>query len=222
MAECETFGTFHVDRPSKVKNELSETADDADILFIESPRGDDYKSELRIRNPAFYLTGVILKLLWGTLGLFLTGQFDSTDGVATKKVARDKDLDIEAVDMNIPRRMSEVHPAVTVFSWLWAMMVIILFTLGVWEFSATFLLSGFLLGFIPSFLFSHLKLSERDEVMAGNIETILSADDGINKGCLVAGGGHIDGVEEQLEETSVEVSGTFKSKWLRYSLYINS
>jgi len=71
---------------------------------------------MRIRNPAFYLTGVILQLAWGTIGLILTRQFDSFDAIATEKVAREKDLDVEPVDMNIPRKVSEVSPAVTVFS----------------------------------------------------------------------------------------------------------
>ena len=74
MAEFEAFGTTHVDRPSKVAEELSEFTDD-DVLFIESPRSDaddSHEYNMLIRNPALYLTAIILEAVWGIIGFILT------------------------------------------------------------------------------------------------------------------------------------------------------
>ncbi len=221
MAEFEAFGTTHVDRPSKVAEELSEFADDADVLFIESPRSDaddSHEYNMLIRNPALYLTGIIVRWFWGIIGLFLTRQFDPVDRVVTKKVAREKDVEIEPVDLNIPRRMSEVHLVVTVLSWLWALVVGFIFVLGVFASSIAVLVYAVVLGFVPIVPFSRLTLSERDEVMAENIQQIISTNDDVSKGCLIAGRDHLDSVEEELEASDIEVSCTFKSKWLRRSL----
>lgn len=221
MAEFEAFGTTHVDRPSKVAEELSEFADDADILFIESPRGDPDNSDeynMLIRNPALYITAVILEWLWGIIGFILTRRFAPVDRVVTEEVAREKDVDIEPVDLNIPRRMSEVHLVVTVLSWLWTVVVGFIFALGVFASSIAVLGYAVVLGLLPILPFSQLTLSERDEVMAENIQQILSTNDDVSKGCLIAGRDHLDGVEEQLEASYIQVSQTFKSKWLRRSL----
>ena len=218
MTECKCFGTTHVDYPRKVTDELREFADDADILFIESPRGDDYEYEMIVRNPALYITGVTLECIWAMLGFILTWQFTTVDTAVTKKVAQENNLDIEPVDMNIPRKMSEVSPIVTVVSWLWTGVVAFVFVLSVWYTSIVVLGYAVLFALLPTLPFSQLTLSERDKVMAENIEEILSTDDKIKKGCFVAGRDHIDGVEKQLEESSVQVTQTFKSKWLRHSL----
>jgi hypothetical protein len=117
MAEVDAFGTLHVDRLSKVTGELDEFADDADVLFVEGPREEPDNSDdlgMLLRNPALYLTGIILDWFWGLLGFFLTRQFKPVDGVATETVAQRKELDIEPVDLNLPRRASEVGLVVTV------------------------------------------------------------------------------------------------------------
>jgi hypothetical protein len=221
MAEFEAFGTAHVDRPSKVAEELSEFADDADVLFIESPRSDaddSHEYNMLIRNPALYLTAIILEAVWGIIGFILTRQFDPVDRVVTKKVAREMGVDIEPVDLDIPRKMSEVHPIITVLSWLWIVLVALVAVLGILEWSTTIIAYAVVLGFVPILPFAELTLSERDEVMAENIEQILSTNDDVSKGCLIAGRDHLDGVEEELEASDIQVSQTFKSKWLRRSL----
>lgn len=221
MAEFEAFGTTHVDRPSKVAEELSEFADDADVLFIESPRSDaddSHEYNMLIRNPALYLTAIVLEAVWGIIGFILTRQFDPVDRVVTKKVAREKGVDIEPVDLDIPRKMSEVHLVVTVLSWLWIALVALVAVLGILEWSTTIIAYAVVLGFVPILPFAELTLSDRDEVMAENIEQILSTNDDVSKGCLIAGRDHLDGVEEQLEASDIQVSQMFKSKWLRRSL----
>lgn len=220
MAEFEAFGTTHVDRPSKVAEELSEFTDD-DVLFIESPRSDaddSHEYNMLIRNPALYLTAIILEAVWGIIGFILTRQFDPVDRVVTKKVAREMGVDIEPVDLDIPRKMSEVHPIITVLSWLWIVLVALVAVLGILEWSTTIIAYAVVLGFVPILPFAELTLSERDEVMAENIEQILSTNDDVSKGCLIAGRDHLDGVEEELEASDIQVSQTFKSKWLRRSL----
>lgn len=221
MTEVDVFGTLHVDRLSKVTDELDEVADNADVLFVEGPRDEPDNSDelgMLIRNPALYLTGIILEWFWGILGLFLTCQFKPVDGVATEKVAQRRELDIEPVDLNLPRRASNVGLAVTVFSWLWFAIATIIFVLGILASSIGVLLFAIAVGFLPVVPFAYWTLSERDEVMAENIEEILSTNDDLNRGCLVAGRGHMNGVIEQLEESEVEVSQVHKSKWLRRSL----
>jgi hypothetical protein len=221
MAEFEAFGTTHVDRPSKVAEELSEFADDADVLFIESPRSDaddSHEYNMLIRNPALYLTAIILEAVWGIIGFILTRQFDPVDRVVTKKVAREMGVDVEPVDLDIPREMSEVHPIITVLSWLWIVLIGFVFVLGVFASSIVVLAFALGLGFLPILPFSQLTLSDRDEVMAENIQQILSTNDDVSKGCLIAGQDHLNGVEEELEASDIQVSQTFKSKWLRRSL----
>lgn len=221
MAEVDAFGTLHVDRLSKVTDELNEFADDADVLFVEGPREEPDNSDelgMLLRNPALYLTGIILDWFWGMLGFLLTRQFKPVDGVATETVAQRKELDIEPVDLNLPRRASEVGLAVTVLSWLWFAMAAVIFVLGVMASSIGVLIFAIAVGFMPAVPFAYWTLSERDEVMAENIEEILSTNDDLDRGCLVAGKKHMDGVVEQLEESDVEVSQVHKSKWLRRSL----
>lgn len=221
MAEVDAFGTLHVDRLSKVTDELDEFVDDADVLFVEGPREEPDTSDklgMVLRNPALYLTGIILDWFWGILGFLLTRRFQPVDAVATETVAQRKELDIEPVDLNLPRRASEVGPVVTVFSWLWFAIAAVVFVLGVLASSIGALIFAVAVGFLPAVPFAYWTLSERDEVMAENIEEILSTNDNLDRGCLVAGGGHMDGVVEKLEESDVEVSQVHKSKWLRRSL----
>jgi hypothetical protein len=221
MAEVDAFGTLHVDRLGKVTDELNEFADEADVLFVEGPREEPDNSDelgMLLRNPALYLTGIILDLFWGILGFLLTRQFKPVDGVATERVAQRKELDIEPVDLNLPRRASEVGFAVTVFSWFWFAISAVIFVLGVLASSIGVLIFALAVGFLPVVPFAYWTLSERDEVMAENIEQILLTNDDLDRGCLVAGRGHMDGVITELEESDVEVSQAHKSEWLRRSL----
>lgn len=221
MAEVDTFGTLHVDCISKVTGELDEFADDADVLFVEEPREEpDNSDELSmfLRNPALYLTGIILEWFWAIFGFLLTRQFKPVDAVATETVAQRKELDIEPVDLNLPRRASEVGLVVTAFSWVWFTIAAAGFVLGVLGSSIEVLIFVIIIGLLPVGPFAYWTLSERDEVMAKNIEEVLSTNDDFNRGCLVAGRKHMDGVVEQLEESDVEVSQVHKSKWLRRKL----
>jgi len=221
MTEVDAFGTLHVDRLSKVMDELDEFADDADVLFVEGPRDESDNSDelnLLLRNPALYLTGIILDWFWGIFGFILTRQFKPVDGVATEKVAQKRGLHIEPVDLNLQRRASEVSFAVTAFSWLWTAIAIALSVLGLVATSIGVLVFAIAIGFLPAVPFAYWTLSDRDEVMAENIEEILATDESLDQGCLVAGRGHMDGVVEQLEESDVEVSQVHKSKWFRRSL----
>ncbi len=165
-----------------------------------------------LRNPALYLTGIILDWFWGILGFLLTHQFKPVDGVATETVVQKKELDIQPVDLSLPRRASEVGLAVTVFSWLWFAIVAAIFVLGLLAFSIGILTFAIAVGLLPVVPFAYWTLSERDEVMAKNIEEISSTNDNLNKGCLIAGRGHMDGVVEQLEDSNVEISQVHKSK----------
>lgn len=220
MAKVDVFGTKHVDRPSKVREELEEFADDADILFSEEPQPTPTPSDKRglfLRNPTIYLTGTIVSWLWAWPGFFLTGRFSTVDVVATENVAQDNGLDIKPVDLNLHRRASDVGLAVTVLSWIWFALVVILFVLGLLALSSIDLTVAFAGGFLPVFLLIRWTLSERDETMAENIEEILSMHDDLDRGCLVVGNGH-SGVAEELEERGVEVGRVHKSKFFRRNL----
>jgi len=135
MTKLDIFGTLHIDRLSKVTEELDEFTSDADVLFVEGPREEPVRSDelgMLFRNPSLYLTGVILDCFWGILGLLLTRRFKPVDGVATEQVAQNRELDIEPVDLNLPRRASEVSLAVTLFSWFWFVIASVIFVLGSW------------------------------------------------------------------------------------------
>ena len=63
MAKLLGFGTYHVDRPNKVQDELGEIAEEADVILVESPRiqeGDDNKLDLLIQNPMMLIAGAFL------------------------------------------------------------------------------------------------------------------------------------------------------------------
>lgn len=221
MTEVIVFGTIHIDRLSKVTNELDEFADSSDILLSEKPPQEPTKSDKRnllVWNPSIYVMGVILDLFWGVLGFFFTGQLSPVDKTAIKKVANDRGIDIEGVDLNIPRLMAEVDIRITLLSWFWFVLIVVITLFGTLESSTVILFTAFVLAFLPIEPASRWSLSKRDEAIAENVEEILSSSSDINKGCLVVGSDHMEGVIEQLEENSVEVSNTHKSKWLRRSL----
>lgn len=215
------FGTLHVDRLSKVVDELDEFSQEADVLFVEQPRDDPDSSDkfaMLVHNPTLYLTGIILEWFWGILGFVLTGRFKPVDEVATEVVSEKNEIKIEPVDLNLPRRASEVSVTITVLSWIWFCFVIFIFITGLIVSSITVLIGAVAAGFLPIVPFARLTLAERDEIMAKNIEEVLARNTNLNMGCLVAGRGHMDGVFEQLEQSGVETSQTHESKWIRRSL----
>lgn len=218
MSELDIFGTFHIDRPSKVKRELEDFCEDADVLFIESPRNRPNESderEMLIRNPIFWITGWILEIAWGLLGFVLTGRYGPVDGYATDKVSNEKKIKTEPVDMNLVRRVSEVSIYVTVFSWIWLILTLGLFVIGVWLLAPNIIIWSVLFGLLPIVPLAFGTASERDKLMAENIHQVFSKQENVKQGCLIVGQCHIEGVIEELEDSNVEIGETHKSKFLR-------
>lgn len=229
MAGVDVFGTVHIDRPNKVREELSEFSESAEIFFIESPREVDSSDlgNLLRRNPALWITSWILHVVWGLPGFLLTRNFESIDSSVTREVAESRNLDIEPVDLNLMRRASDVNRYVTGLSWFWVCLIPIVVTygfmtspifLGPVSFGPVFFAGlAVLMGFLPIAPFAHFTLEERDEETVENIENLLSERDDVQKGCLIVGHKHMDGIVEELEESTVTVGEKHRSKFLRKS-----
>lgn len=222
MAELLAFGTFHVDRPKKVEDELGEIAEGVDVLFVEIPRtkqdDDNNKLDLLIRNPMMLIAGVFLSLFWSLFGIVLTGTWRSVDAHAVDIVSTKHDIDVEPVDMNIVNHACDVSLLRTIFSWLVFVSSISLLVYGAASASISLILLGIIFGFAPASIFARRTLSERDRRMCENVSEILASDDNIDVGCLICGNGHIDGITDQLVESEITVSKVHKSKFLRRSL----
>jgi pheromone shutdown protein TraB len=75
-----------------------------------------------------------------------------------------------------------------------------------------------LLGFGPAAPFALLTVSDRDSTMAANMEEILTEHDEIEKGILVVGDQHVEGIVAELESGPVEVGETHSSTPFKYTL----
>jgi|GEM_PF-4747983 len=218
MPKVDVFGTLHVDRPGKVKAELTEFYADPDVFFVEEAReeleeGDEW--ELLLRNPIMRIAGAILNLIWGFAGFLLTRSWGSVDGYVVNVVAEEREIDIAPVDLNLIRRASDVPLWISALSWALSVVVLVLFVLSAFFASIGLALWGVLLGFLPIRPFARRTLSERDKLMAENIEHVFAIYDDLQNGCLVVGRGHMEGVIDELEETEVEVGETHTSKFFR-------
>lgn len=229
MPQIGIFGTYHVDKPSKVKEELSEFADDIDVIFIESPEDEveiQGQVEYLLRNPSLWLGSWLISLLWSTIGFILTRQRDSVDGYVARQVAKEKEVDIVPVDMNIVADLSDVRILVTVLSWIWFIFAVssLVSTVSGLTSLVQFQLFGadviesvlifLLIGLLPVVTWAYTTDSERNKIMSENITKHLCENDSLENGCLVVGNDHLE-IQDNLKDTPVEVNKTHKSKWLR-------
>lgn len=220
MGDVDLFGTYHIDRPKKVNEELSAFCDGADVFFVEAPREEatvDDERALLIRNPVFWITAWLVDLAWGLPGLALTGRLGPVDGYVTDIVAREQDINIEPVDMSLVRRAGEVGLWASVTSWILLLLAIFLFGLGVAFPSSDLIIWAVVVALAPVVPFAYRTLPERDETMAENIVEILAKDDSVQRGCLVVGHKHMSGVKDELEERGVEVGKIHDPKFFRRS-----
>lgn len=229
MPQIGIFGTYHVDKPSKVKEELSEFADDIDVIFIESPEDEveiQGQVEYLLRNPSLWLGSWLISLLWSTIGFILTRQRDSVDGYVARQVAKEKEVDIVPVDMNIVADLSDVRILVTVLSWIWFIFAVssLVSTVSGLTSLVQFQLFGadviesvlifLLIGLLPVVTWAYTTDSERNKIMSENITKHLCENDSLENGCLVVGNDHLE-IQDNLKDTPVKVNKTHKSKWLR-------
>lgn len=230
MARVDIFGTYHIDRPKKVEEELREFSSEVEIFFTEEPQEEADQSDwktLRIHNPTVWIAGLLLNFFWRTGGFLLTRRFNPVDAVVSKKIARERGLEVLPVDETIVKRASEVSLLLTVFSWIWVAltMVVVAFAIVLWPktllvydlplSSVFFVSSAVMMGFIPVVPLAYLTLEERNDVIADNIENILQERGEPSRGCLIVGHKHLDGVVEALEERAVDVGKTHKPKFFR-------
>jgi hypothetical protein len=221
MAELLGFGTYHVDRPKKVQDELGEIAEEADVILVENPRiqeGDDDKLDLLIQNPMMLIAGAFLSFFWGLFGWVLTRTWRPVDAHAVDMVSEEQEITVEPVDMNIVDYACDVGLQKTVFSWVVFILSVSLLGYGVISISVSSVLLGVILGFAPASIFARRTLVERDRRMSENIREIIISHENIETGCLVSGNGHLDGISEELAETEITVSKIHKSKFLRRNL----
>ncbi|WP_049907420.1 hypothetical protein [Haloferax elongans] len=233
MVKVDIFGTYHLDRPQKVEEELRAFSSEADVFFTEAPREEPDKSDwnsLRLRNPTVWIAGKFLNSFWQAGGFLLTRQLDSVDTAVTKKIARERKLQMKPVDETIVRSASDVNPLLSAFSWAWVALTLSVLSFGIalWPnillvygipLSSFFFVSlAVVMGFLPIIPLAYLTLEERNGVIADNIEELLKGEGKPERGCLIVGHKHIDGVVEDLEETAVDVGETHRPKFLRRSL----
>lgn len=230
MAKVDIFGTYHIDRPQKVEEELRDFSSEANIFFTEEPREEAAQSDwitLQLRNPTVWVAARFLNVFWGILGFILSQEYDSIDSIATRKIARERDIEMVPVDATIVQRESEVSLIITIFSWFWVFLTALVLVFAVLLWPKSLIVYGIPLSpiffgsfamamsFIPVVPLAYLTLDERNDVIAGNIEKIFDERADLTRGCLVVGHKHIDGVVEALENSSVEVDNTHKPKFFR-------
>jgi len=221
MSKVSGFGTTHIDRPSKVKTELTEFCENVDVFFVESPKDEPSSIDERnliLRNPIMWVTGWIVDFVWGVPGFILTGSPRPVDGYVTDAISEEQDIPIEPVDMNLMERAGEVPFWLTVLSWISVLVAISIFVLGIMATSLKLVLGSFIIGFAPAALFAVLTKSERDMEMAENIDQFLANHEDVESACLIAGKKHIPGVVDQLKKRGVDVQKVHKSKFFRKSL----
>jgi hypothetical protein len=220
MSNLVVFGSLHVDRPGKVKSELSTFCREADVIFVEAPRDPVTKQDKRavlLRNPVMWMTGWILDVVWAIAGFLLSkGKArEPVDGYVTDVVAEEHGIDIEPVDLNLMRRASDVNRWLTAVSWIWAAFAIVIFASGLVTLSVSLVIWAVVIAFSPVAPFAYLTLTERDALIAANIQDILSTRNDIEKACLIVGRRHMSGILDELSETELTVEETHTSKFLR-------
>ncbi len=232
MTRIDLFGTIRLDRPAKLRAELENFSQEADVFFVGEPSDTPAKAERRellLRHPSVYLVGTLLRWVWGLPGVLLTGQFGSVDRVVPDRVAAEHGIQVEPVDLSLVRAAGDVSPMESVLSWfqfsvtaLFLLSSVVLFagqllvpTLLVGISPLTLGACGFVVGFLPAAFLARDTLSARNEAMADNVERIVSRRDDIDVGCLVVGYTHISGVKQQLEQRHVDVGRTHRSKFFR-------
>lgn len=216
MGDVDIFGTYHIDRPKKVKEELSVFCDGTDVFFVEAAREEatvDHERALLLRNPVLWITAWLVGLAWGLPGLALTGRLGPVDCYVTDVVAREQNINIEPVDMSLVRRASKVGLWVSATSWILLLLAIFLFGLGVALLSSDLIIWAVVVALAPVVPFAYRTLPERDETIAENIVEILDNDDSVQRGCLVVGRKHMSGVKDELEGRGVVVGKTHDPKF---------
>lgn len=220
MPQVDVFGTYHIDCPNKVKDELIEFAQETDVFFVEAPYDPvSTKDEMKIflRNPLILFAGLLLDILWGSLGFLLTRSFGPVDATVIGRVAEKYGIDIAPVDVNLIQRSSEVSLLISVTSWILFVLILLLIAFGILFTSFGIIAWGLFIGILPIIPLAYLTLDERDGTMAKNIENTLKTSDDIERGCLVVGHKHMSGVVEDLKQRDVEVGKQHKSKVFRRS-----
>lgn len=218
VSRVDIFGTYHLDRPTKVESELSEFAQEVDVFFVEAPHEPTTNRDellILLRNPVMSIAGLLLDLLWGTLGFLLTRRFGPVDGTVTDRVATEQGIEIAPVDMNLIQRASDVSLLISVVSWVMFIMSLIIIASGILFTSLGVLSWGIVIGLLPLLPFVFSTLDERDDIMAQNIEDTLSSCGNVEQGCLVVGHKHMNGIVEALEDKDVQVGEQHKSKLFR-------
>lgn len=230
MSDVDIFGTYHLDRPSKVKKELGDHSTEADVFFTEVPREGIEQFgwiDLALRNPAVLVAGKLLNVFWVTGGFLLTRRFDTVDSVVTEKIASERDMEMLPVDQSVIPDAIDVNPLTTILSWVWLLLasVVLIYAIDLWpnallvydfQLSSFFFISlAVLIAFVPILPLVYQTLGDRNAVIAENIAEILDEREGSSRGCLVVGHKHMDGVIEELEKNDVVVGKTHKSKFLR-------
>lgn len=96
------FGAVHFDRRGKVRDELDGFVGgaDADALFVELPASLTRDLAVRglLRSPAATLGYVLLSLAIAPLYFLFTRAYATTESVAARRVAADRDLPVHRVD----------------------------------------------------------------------------------------------------------------------------
>lgn len=232
MTRIDLFGTIRLDRPAKLRAELENFSQEADVFFVgepsDAPTGED-RRRLLLRHPSVYLVGKLLALVWAIPGLLLTRQFDAVDRVVTDRVAADHGIRVEPVGLSLVRAAGDVSPVESVLSWFQFSVTALFLLSSVVLFAGQLLVPtllpgvspltlgacGFVVGFLPAAFLARDTLSARNEAMADNVERIVSRRDDVDVGCLVVGYTHVPGVKQQLQQRDAEVGRTHSSKFCR-------
>lgn len=114
------FGVVHVDRPSKVREELATYTDDVDALFIEQPETDVTLWKFAhafVRTPLFLLGAFVHLVLLTPLYAALHRTHQEAEVVATRRVGEMQELPVHEIDDHPLLYMSRAGPRWILINW---------------------------------------------------------------------------------------------------------
>lgn len=118
--ELRLFGALHLDRPSKVRAELDESADGVDAILVELPYREMTPrtvASFLLRTPAFFLGMATSVLLVATVTLLAAEGRVSAETLAVERVADDRDVPVHRVDDHPVQMAARAGPRWMVPNW---------------------------------------------------------------------------------------------------------
>lgn len=114
------FGVIHVDRPSKVREELAAYANETDALFIEQPESDVTLGTFArsfAKTPLFFLGSLVHLVLLTPMYIVCQRSPEEAEAIAVRRVADRQGLQVHEIDDHPVLYMSRAGPRWILVNW---------------------------------------------------------------------------------------------------------